>query len=68
MRAGVLRQVWVLGALALMAACALAVAFALPVRADTLEQALALAYQNNPQLNSQRAVVRATDENVPQAL
>jgi outer membrane protein len=37
-------------------------------RADTIEQALAKAYQNNPQLNSQRAVVRATDENVPQAL
>jgi outer membrane protein len=36
--------------------------------ADTLEQALAKAYQNNPQLNSQRAVVRATDEDVPQAL
>ena len=26
------------------------------------------AYQNNPQLNAQRASVRATDENVPQAL
>jgi len=26
------------------------------------------AYQNNPQLNAQRAQVRATDENVPQAL
>ncbi len=26
------------------------------------------AYQNNPQLNSQRAQVRSTDENVPQAL
>jgi outer membrane protein len=37
-------------------------------RADTLEQALAKAYQNNPQLNSQRAVVRETDESVPQAL
>jgi outer membrane protein len=36
--------------------------------ADTIEQALAKAYQNNPQLNSQRAVVRATDESVPQAL
>jgi outer membrane protein len=57
-----------LGALALMAAYALAAVFALPVRADTLEQALGLAYQNNPQLNSQRAVVRATDETVPQAL
>jgi len=34
----------------------------------TLEQALVQAYQNNPQINAQRAVVRATDENVPQAL
>jgi outer membrane protein len=39
-----------------------------PVRADTLEGALVQAYQNNPQLNSQRASVRATDEGVPQAL
>jgi outer membrane protein len=36
--------------------------------ADTLESALAYAYANNPQLNSQRAIVRATDEGVPQAL
>ncbi|HVV63789.1 MAG TPA: TolC family outer membrane protein [Pseudolabrys sp.] len=36
--------------------------------ADTLEGALIQAYQNNPQLNSQRAAVRATDEGVPQAL
>ncbi len=36
--------------------------------ADSLETALAYAYQNNPQLNAQRAQVRATDENVPQAL
>jgi outer membrane protein len=35
---------------------------------QTLEAALAFAYQNNPQLNAQRALVRATDENVPQAL
>ena len=40
----------------------------LPARADTLEGALVLAYQNNPSLNSQRASVRATDEGVPQAL
>src|SRR6516225_3967579 len=37
-------------------------------RADTLEWALVLAYQNNPSLNAQRAALRATDENVPQAL
>ena len=36
--------------------------------ADTLESALAYAYVNNPQINSQRAVVRATDEGVPTAL
>ena len=36
--------------------------------ADTLEWALVQAYQNNPQINSQRAAVRATDESVPQAL
>jgi len=37
-------------------------------RADTLEWALVQAYQNNPSLNAQRAALRATDENVPQAL
>ena len=36
--------------------------------ADTLEWAIVQAYQNNPQINSQRAAVRATDEGVPQAL
>jgi outer membrane protein len=39
-----------------------------PVLADTIEAALVRAYQNNPQLNAQRASVRVTDENVPQAL
>src|SRR5579871_6637403 len=43
-------------------------AAALPLRADTMESALLRAYQNNPQLNAQRAIVRATDEAVPQAL
>jgi outer membrane protein len=37
-------------------------------KADTLEWALVQAYQNNPSLNAQRASLRATDENVPQAL
>ena len=36
--------------------------------ADTMRGALTQAYQNNPQLNAQRASVRATDEGVPQAL
>jgi outer membrane protein len=37
-------------------------------RAETIEGALAKAYQNNPQLNAQRAIVRQTDENVNQAI
>ena len=39
-----------------------------PAVADTIEAALVRAYQSNPQLNAQRAQVRVTDENVPQAL
>jgi outer membrane protein len=39
-----------------------------PALADTIDAALVRAYQNNPQLNAQRAAVRSTDENVPQAL
>src|ERR1700722_1699704 len=35
---------------------------------ETLERALALAYQNNPQVNAQRAATRATDETVGVAL
>ncbi|MFI5015205.1 MAG: TolC family outer membrane protein [Hyphomicrobiales bacterium] len=35
--------------------------------AETLESALVKAYNNNPQLNAQRAGVRATDEGVPKA-
>src|SRR4051812_34343357 len=48
---------------ALVFACAAAGA-----SAETLESALVQAYQNNPTLNSQRAALRAVDENVPQAL
>jgi len=52
------------------AATVLLMAFAgpAPVLAETIEAALVRAYQNNPQLNAQRALVRSTDENVPQAL
>src|SRR6266853_2548582 len=39
-----------------------------PALADNIDAALVRAYQNNPQLNAQRATVRFTDENVPQAL
>ena len=37
-------------------------------RGEGLPEALARAYQTNPQLNAERARQRATDENVPQAL
>ena len=37
-------------------------------RASTLELALIYTYVNNPQINAQRALVRATDEGVSQAL
>ncbi|QWG16073.1 TolC family outer membrane protein [Bradyrhizobium sediminis] len=50
------------------AALLLALAGPMPALADTIEAALVRAYQNNPQLNAQRASVRATDESVPQAL
>src|SRR3954462_2429160 len=36
--------------------------------AETVADALVKAYQTNPQLNSERARQRATDENVPQAM
>src|SRR6202162_1968088 len=41
---------------------------AVPAEAEALPEALAKAYQSNPQLNAERARQRATDENVPQAL
>jgi outer membrane protein len=41
---------------------------AVPAQAEGLLEALAKAYQSNPQLNAERARQRATDENVPQAL
>jgi outer membrane protein len=40
----------------------------LSASAETLESALARAYSGNPNLDAQRAAVRATDENVPIAL
>ena len=50
-------------------AVASCVAFAAPAaRAESLPEALAKAYQTNPQLNAERARQRATDESVPQAL
>lgn len=56
--------------LAVFACAATAGMFLSPsiLAAETLNSALAAAYRNNPQLNAQRAQVRVTDENVPQAL
>jgi outer membrane protein len=56
------------GLAVVVTACAVGSLAAFSASADTLEGALVQAYQNNPSLNSQRALVRATDENVPQAL
>lgn len=39
-----------------------------PALAQTMDAALSRAYSANPTLNAQRAAVRATNENVPQAL
>ena len=41
---------------------------AAPAAAETLAQAIASAYETNPELAAQRAVVRQVDELVPQAL
>ena len=47
----------------------LSLCFAAPAaQAATLEQAWVLAYRNNPSLEAQRAALRATDEQVSQAL
>ncbi len=54
-----------LGASAIAAALAAGLSSA---SAQTLTQALAEAYNSNPQLLAQRALLRATDESVPQAL
>ena len=56
-----------LAAIALAAMAGLS-AFPLNLAAETLPSALTQAYQNNPQLNAERARLRATDEGVPQAL
>ncbi|MGO9806400.1 MAG: TolC family protein, partial [Rhodomicrobium sp.] len=63
---GIGAYIWTVASLALAAAgIGLACSEA---AADTLEWALVQAYQNNQSLNAQRAALRATDENVPQAL
>lgn len=48
----------------LLRAGALALLIATPLKAETLQEALAAAYATNPDLTSQRAAVRALDESV----
>jgi outer membrane protein len=62
--AGALRQeLTAIAVIAVVMSCA-----APGAHADTLIWALAEAYVTNPQLNAQRAITRATDENVPKTL
>lgn len=51
-----------------LAVAAAVLSVAAPASAQTLTEALAYSYNNNPQLLAQRALLRATDEQVPQAL
>ncbi|MEM1365112.1 MAG: TolC family protein, partial [Pseudomonadota bacterium] len=44
-----------------------AIGFASAASAESLRDALSRAYTNNPQINQQRASLRAADENVPLA-
>lgn len=53
---------------ALIAAAIVAVCCPHATRAESLPEALVRAYQDNPQLNAERAKLRGTDENLPQAL
>ncbi|CAO3406943.1 TolC family outer membrane protein [Azospirillum largimobile] len=60
---------WLLAtALTLTATMGTAVTGGGTAQAQTLEQALAQAYANNPTIGAQRARLRAVDEGVPQAL
>ena len=53
-----------IAALCVLAGCGLSLR---PARAETLQSALASTYQSNPQLDAERARLRATDEGVSQA-
>jgi outer membrane protein len=56
-----------MGASALLAGCVLAAALSSAAYAETLSGALAKAYVASPDINQQRAGVRANDENIPKA-
>jgi len=62
------RKVFFMRARKWLAACSLASLWSTAAHPMELRDALALAYSTNPQLLAQRADLRATDEQVPQAL
>ena len=53
---------------ALLASSAIAALAAAPASAETLQEAMAMAYQGNPNILAARAQLRATDEQVPIAI
>jgi outer membrane protein len=66
---GMQRGGWTRSFAAILGSTALFVLLAaMPAAAQTMTEAFAYTYNNNPQLLAQRALLRATDELVPQAL
>jgi outer membrane protein len=59
---------WRLNKAGLLAGIVLAALLPRSALSETMEAALAKAYENNPQLNAQRTIVRQYDEGVSQAL
>ena len=55
------------GLLAAVCSAGLVLGLAVPAAAETLADAIALAYQTNPTLQAQRASQRALDESIVQA-
>jgi outer membrane protein len=60
-------RLWVVRGMALAGGFAAALLGAGALRAETVGGALVKAYFNNPDINQQRAAVRASDENIPKA-
>ncbi len=65
---GAMKRAYAKGTLAGAVLIGLATLAAAPGSAETLADALAAAYANNPTILAQRAALRATDEEVPTAL
>jgi outer membrane protein len=63
-----MRRILRSGGSAVVVAAAVSALLVESVRAETLPDALVRTYQNNPQLNAERARLRGVDEGVSQAL